>query len=65
MIVVETCPKCGAPLLDIMLASYPPIPAKRCTNCGYYWQGEPERIAYVPFDPEKSNVNKATFCNML
>ena len=24
--IIETCPRCGAPLIDIMLASNPPIP---------------------------------------
>lgn len=47
--IIETCPKCGAPLIDIMLASNPPIPRKECFSCGWYWQGEPEPIEYVPF----------------
>lgn len=48
--IVETCPRCGAPLMDIMLDSYPPIPRKECPSCGWSWQGEPEPIEYVPFD---------------
>ena len=47
--IIETCPRCGAPLIDIMLASNPSIPRKECFSCGWYWQGEPEPIEYVPF----------------
>lgn len=47
--IIETCPVCGAPLIDIMLASNPPIPCKKCFSCGWSWQGEPEPIEYVPF----------------
>lgn len=50
--IIETCPRCGAPLLDIVLASNPPIPRKECFSCGWYWQGEPEPIEYVPFGGE-------------
>ena len=47
--IVETCPKCGEPLMDIMLDTYPPIPKKECWKCGWSWTGEPERIEYRPF----------------
>ena len=48
--IVETCPKCGEPLMDIMLTSFPPIPKKECYKCGWSWTGEPERIEYKPFE---------------
>lgn len=48
-ILVETCPKCGADLMDIELASYPPIPQKRCTICGWSWTGKAEKIVRRPF----------------
>ena len=48
-IIIETCPRCGAPLVDIVLASYPPIPKKECFSCGWSWTGEPEKIEYRPF----------------
>lgn len=51
-IIIETCPKCGHDLHDIMLASNPPIPKKECFNCGWSWQGEPEQIIRVPFSDE-------------
>lgn len=47
--IVETCPKCGEPLIEIMLTSFPPIPKKECWKCGWSWTGEPERIEYKPF----------------
>ena len=49
MIVVETCPKCGHDLHDVVICTYPPIPRKVCWNCGWSWTGEPEKITRVPF----------------
>lgn len=48
-IIIQTCPKCGHDLHDVMLASNPPISRKECFNCGWSWQGEPEKIVRVPF----------------
>lgn len=48
-IIIETCPKCGAVLHDIVLTTYPPIPKKECFSCGWSWTGEPEEIEYRPF----------------
>ena len=47
--IIETCPKCGHDLVNLQLASYPPIPRKECWNCGWSWTGEPEKITRVPF----------------
>lgn len=47
--IIETCPRCGAVLYDVMLASNPPIPKKECFSCGWSWTGEPEKIEYRPF----------------
>lgn len=49
-IIVETCPKCGHDLVNVMLDSYPSIPKKECWNCGWSWTGEQEEIVRVPFD---------------
>ena len=49
MIVVETCPKCGHDLHDVVICTYPPIPRKVCWNCGWSWTGEPEKSTRVPF----------------
>ena len=57
MIVVETCPKCGHDLHDVVICTYPPIPRKVCWNCGWSWTGKPEKITRVPFG---SNTNTFT-----
>lgn len=49
-IVIETCPKCGHDLENLMICTYPPIPKKKCHNCGWSWEGEVEEIVRVPFD---------------
>ena len=48
-ILVETCPKCGAELQNIVIATYPPIPQKKCFRCGWSWTEKPEKIVYKPF----------------
>ena len=48
--IIETCPKCGADLQSITLTTYPPIPAKRCVKCNYYWQGQIEPLVRIPFN---------------
>lgn len=53
--IVETCPKCGADLLNITIATYPPIPCKRCMNCGWRWEGAMPKIVRVPFEPPKED----------
>lgn len=57
MKIIETCPKCGHDLIDIMIATYPPIPRKECWNCGWSWEGEREEVVRVPFG---GNTNVAT-----
>jgi hypothetical protein len=62
-IIIETCPKCGHDLRDVMLASYPPIPKKECWNCGWSWTGEREDVIRVPFgdnDSLQCAVNEIT-----
>ena len=55
MIIVETCPKCGADIEDLVIATYPPIPVKRCTKCDWRWEGEREDVVRVPFkEPDKN-----------
>lgn len=48
-IIIETCPKCGHDLQNLMIATYPPIPRKECWNCGWSWEGEQEEVVRVPF----------------
>ena len=51
--IVETCPNCGEPLMNISLDTYPPIPRKECWKCGWSWTGELEKIEYKPFEEAK------------
>ncbi len=57
MIIYETCPECGHVLEMLTLTMNPPIPARRCPKCGWYWQGQPAQIEYRPFNPEDYNNN--------
>lgn len=50
-IIIETCPKCGAELQNIVIDTFPPIPKKQCYRCGWSWTGKPEKIVYKPFEP--------------
>ena len=62
MIIIETCPKCGGDLRDEVICPYPPIPRKVCSNCGWSWEGEQEKIVRVPFSssfPDKKCNKKA------
>ena len=56
MIIIETCPECGHDLLDEVLCTYPPIPKKVCTKCGWSWTGKREEIIRVPFDRNLKSV---------
>ena len=49
-ILIETCPKCGAELQNIVIATFPPIPQKKCFNCGWSWEGKPEKVEYRQFE---------------
>lgn len=54
--IIHTCPECGGDLVDYVLTSYPPIPAKKCLKCGWYWRGKPEPITRIPFEPPKEET---------
>ena len=51
MYVIETCPQCGGDLDILFLTTNPPIPARRCRKCGWYWQGKREMPVRIPFQP--------------
>lgn len=57
MIIIETCPKCGHDLTDLILATNPPIPQKKCFSCGWEWTGEPEEVVRVPFGGNSLKVD--------
>jgi hypothetical protein len=48
-IIIETCPKCGHDLMDVILPTNPPIPKKECCGCGWSWTGKQEEVIRVPF----------------
>ena len=54
--IIETCPKCGHDLHDLVLATYPPIPQKKCFNCGWEWTGVQEKVERIPFN---ESINKS------
>ena len=68
--IIETCPKCGHDLIDLVLTTYPPIPKKQCTFCDWSWTGQREDIIRVPFNSDtfeldaadnlKTNINDIT-----
>lgn len=47
--VIETCPKCGAVLMNTVICTDPPISCKDCPSCGWHWERKPEPIEYRPF----------------
>lgn len=61
--IIETCPKCGHDLVNIMLTSNPPIPKKKCWNCGWSWTGEPEEVVRVPFGGNRMDFAKQPSLN--
>lgn len=57
MIIIETCPECGHDLMDEVITTYPPIPQKKCYNCGFTWTGTQEEVIRVPFKKYKDYTN--------
>lgn len=53
MQIIYTCPKCGADVEELVLASNPPQYQKRCRSCGWtYTDTEREGVVRIPFvDP--------------
>lgn len=51
-ILIETCPKCGADLMNSVIATFPPIHRKECSQCGWSWESGPEKVIRKPFQPE-------------
>ena len=51
MRIIETCPKCGADIEDLVVATLPAVPVKRCTKCDWRWEGKRGRedVIRIPF----------------
>lgn len=57
--IINTCPKCGSDLMDVILTTYPPIHEKHCYRCGWSWTDRSEGITRVPFIPfDEGNKHK-------
>lgn len=51
MQIVYTCPKCGADLQEVMLATNPPMHRKQCMSCGWsYTDTDREDVLRIPFE---------------
>lgn len=62
-IIIETCPICGHDLMNEIICTYPPIPKKSCPNCGWYWEGEQEKVVRVPFGGNNPDIIKQPSLN--
>ena len=54
MKIIETCPRCGADLIDFVIATCPEIVRKECWSCGWSSQGEKEEVVRIPFGGNRS-----------
>lgn len=61
VMIIETCPRCGADLVTFVLTCDPPVPKKECLCCGWSWTGEPEEITRVPFGEDTYVSDQMTF----
>lgn len=63
MKIIETCPRCGADLIDVVIATCPEIVRKECWSCGWASQGEKEEVVRIPFGGNRSCPDTATLNN--
>ena len=54
MKIIETCPRCGADLIDVVIATCPEIVRKECWSCGWSSQGEKEEVVRILFGGNRS-----------
>lgn len=57
MMIIEACPKCGHDLLNIQIATMPPINRKECNSCGWKQESTPEPIVRIPSDEARYLVD--------
>ena len=36
---IYLCPRCGQPIHETLILTYPPILTYKCTNCNWYFEG--------------------------
>ncbi len=60
MEIIETCPKCGHDIHDIVLTCYPPKRGKLCPSCGWSYTFDSDegfvRVPFVPPAKKKDNI---------
>lgn len=56
MKTIYICPECGNDLVDVMVATNPPIQRKQCFNCGWNWEDERDEVVRIPFDPKMGRL---------
>jgi len=60
MRIIETCPECGADIVTVMVATYPPKETKRCLQCGWFWEEGDEDVVRIPFVPPEKKRETIT-----
>ena len=58
--IIFTCPECGADLVPYTIATYPPIHAYRCFNCGWVHEEDQGPIIRVPFGTNTNDLELPT-----
>ena len=58
--IIYTCPRCGADLIDTVICTYPPKVQKWCPSCGWTYTEDHEEVFRVPFG---GNLGNGAFWN--
>ena len=58
--IIFTCPECGSDLVPYTIATYPPIHAYRCFNCGWVHEEAQDPIIRVPFGTNTNDLELPT-----
>lgn len=58
--IIFTCPECGSDLVPYTIATYPPIHAYRCFNCGWVHEEDQGPIIRVPFGTNTNDLQLPT-----
>ena len=58
--IIYTCPRCGAGLIDTVICTYPPKVQKWCPSCGWTYTEDHEEVIRVPFG---GNLGNGAFWN--
>lgn len=61
MIIIETCPMCGADLVDSVVCTNPPRQRKTCSKCDWSWTEDPEEVVRIPFVPPGQKREQVTW----